>query len=359
VSTDERLSNRAVAAWMFVGATAVGLLLFGYKALDHYARGYAVPAHVPLIEELTAAYGAALLLVLIAPRLVRFPLDARAVIANLAGAAAFSILHTTFNWATRSAVFSLLGERYDYGRMPARFAMEAPMDLVVYASFATGLIAIRQRAIARRQRTDALRSDVKLVEAKLQHLRSQLDPHFLFNALNTVSSVMYDDPARADDVIEHLSELLRASLKSGDTREVPLRAELELVEHYFAVIRARFGDKVSVTVNVPDDLLDAQVPPLALQPLIENAVHHGRLADGQNARIEVRARHSGDQLELEVFDDGPGIPRGTATEVGIGLGALRERLQLLHGKHGTVTTLKRPDGFVVTARLPLQRAEGR
>lgn len=344
---------------MFIAATAVGLLLFGYKALDHYARGYAVPVHVPLIEELTAAYSAALLLGLIAPRLVRSPFNIRAVGVNLAGAAAYSLLHTTSNWASRSAAFGLLGERYDYGRMPARFAMEAPMDLVVYASFAIGLIAIRQRAIARRQRTDALRSDVKLVEAQLRNLRSQLDPHFLFNALNTVSSVMYDDPARADDVIGHLSELLRASLRSGDTREVPLRAELDLVAHYLAVIRARFGDKVNLAVSVPEDLLDVSVPPLSLQPLIENAVHHGRLAGGARAQIEVHVRRAGDHLELEVFDDGPGIPPNGAAGTGIGLGSLRERLQLLYGTSGVVTTDNRPGGFAVTARIPLQRVEAR
>ena len=355
--------RRIEGLWMFFAATAVGLLLFGYKALDHYVRGYPVPVHVPLVEELTAAYGAVLLLLLIVPWVVdhtRLERGAgRAVVVHLSAATLFSILHTTWNWTTRLGVFALLGEQYDYGRMPARFGMEAPMDVMVYACFTIALVSLRHRRLLRQQQADALKSDVKLAEARLRNLRSQLDPHFLFNALNTVSSVMYDEPERADEIIGHLSELLRVSLKSGEAREVSLQAELGLVEHYFAIIRARFGERARLSTSIPSELLDAQVPPLIIQPVVENAVRHGRLGRGEAGAIELCARRVGELLELRVSDDGPGVPQGEARGTGVGLGNLRERLSLMYGNRAQLHAGNAAGvGFVVTLLLPWRPGAG-
>jgi LytS/YehU family sensor histidine kinase len=208
--------------------------------------------------------------------------------------------------------------------------------------------------------------ELSLAQAELRNLRLQLQPHFLFNALNTISATMYDEPAAADAMIAELSQLLRLSLKTVHTQEVPLRAELEALSHYTALMRARFGDQLSVTVDVEPAAADALVPSLILQPLVENAVRHGNVSLLGQGRIDVRARRDGDRLVLLVLNDtearetgeaellSGAAPKGT----GVGLTSTAERLRLLYGDAHRFSAGKSPVnggfGFAVAIAIPFR-----
>jgi LytS/YehU family sensor histidine kinase len=191
-------------------------------------------------------------------------------------------------------------------------------------------IAYFRRSQQRHQRT--LELEAHLAQARLQALRMQLHPHFLFNSLNAISTLVHSDPHKADEMISSLSEMLRWSLDSAAEAEVPLRRELEFLNHYLQIEQTRFGDRLRVEHAVDPETLGAYVPSLLLQPLVENAIRHGVepcLAPGV---VCISARRSGDMLSVSIRDTGIGLP-GSPRE-GIGLANTRARLQSLYpGRH--------------------------
>lgn len=187
--------------------------------------------------------------------------------------------------------------------------------------------------------------EAQLADARLQTLRSQLQPHFLFNALNTISVLMREDVDSADRVLLQLSALLRRSLDGSEAYEVPLREELGFLESYLEIERARFGGRLSYGMRVPDELMEAQVPNLILQPLVENALRHGLAARAGPGRIEIRAERRGDDLTLSVLDDGRGLPPAMTERVG--LTNTRARLDLMHGDQHVFTLGPAPGGGVI------------
>jgi LytS/YehU family sensor histidine kinase len=270
---------------------------------------------------------------------------------HVATLVAFSLAHTSLNWGVRLVLSPLVGlGPYDYGHMPLRYLMEFPNDAIFYLIIQVAVEAVRYYRTLRDR-------ELSLAQAELRNLRLQLQPHFLFNALNTISATMYDDPTAADAMIAELSELLRLSLKTVHTQEVPLRAELEALSHYTALMHARFGDKLSVAVDVEPAAADALVPSLILQPLVENAVRHGNVSLLGSGHIDVRARREGDRLVLDVLDDGPG---GTWEQKGSGVGlrSTAERLRLLYGDAHRFTAGKSPVnggfGFAVAIAIPFR-----
>jgi two-component system LytT family sensor kinase len=186
-------------------------------------------------------------------------------------------------------------------------------------------------------------------EARLNALRMQLDPHFLFNALNTISSQVERDPRLARRMIEHLGDLLRLSLESKDRhrQEVPLAEELAFLEHYLAIQKIRFGDHLRVEIQIAPDVKYASVPCLLVQPLVENAIRHGISRRATGGTLAIRARQVKGQLEIRVLDDGVGLPVGWTLETssGLGLSVTRERIAGMH-----------PDGLSHFAMR--RRAEG-
>ncbi|HUE87733.1 MAG TPA: histidine kinase [Vicinamibacterales bacterium] len=144
----------------------------------------------------------------------------------------------------------------------------------------------------------------------MRNLHLQLQPHFLFNALNAISSKVYEDAAAADAMIARLADLLRYALRTSGGQEVPLGVELDALDDYLALLDARFGENLVCVRDVAAGARDAFVPSLVLQPVVENAVRHGRLAREGRGRITLRARRDGEMLRLEVEDDGPGLPSG-------------------------------------------------
>lgn len=201
--------------------------------------------------------------------------------------------------------------------------------------------------------TQTLRAD--LSEAKLQALRAQLHPHFLFNAMNTIAMLVRGgDNARAVGTVTTLSDLLRRVLRENVSHQVPLREELDFARQYFAIERTRFGDRLRVTIDAADDALDLLVPDLVLQPLVENAMHHGAARTSRACHVAVRARRVEGVLTLTVSDDSMGLPAGwSPAALGVGLGNTAARLTQLHGDSARLQVANNDAGGVtVTVTLP-------
>lgn len=198
--------------------------------------------------------------------------------------------------------------------------------------------------------TAQLERDV--AQARELAIKMQVHPHFLFNTLHAVSVLIAEDPSTARAMIVHLGDFLRATLARAGRTEVTLREELELLMHYLDVERLRFGDRLVVDVTAGDDVLDAYVPDLVLQPLAENAIKHGVSTRTGAHRIRVRARRHDARLELTAEDDGvDGLPADVRE--GIGLRSTRRRLAHLYRDHGMLTLAASPDGGArATVSLP-------
>lgn len=176
------------------------------------------------------------------------------------------------------------------------------------------------------------RLERRFSEARLNALRTQLDPHFLFNALNTISSQVERDPKLARAMIEHLGLLLRLSLDSKDRQEVSLADEIAFLDHYLAIQKIRFGDHLKIDIRIPPEVERAAVPSLVVQPLVENAIRHGISRRSAGGTVVVSAARLADCLEIRVLDDGVGPPSGWTLEnsSGVGLSVTRERIAALH-----------------------------
>ncbi len=198
------------------------------------------------------------------------------------------------------------------------------------------------------------RLETQLVKAQLTVLKMQLHPHFLFNALNSISALMHRDVEAADRMITQLSDLLRLSLEKDDRHQIPLRQELKFLSRYLAIEEIRFHDRLRVELDIPRDCLGAQVPKLVLQPLVENSIRHGIAVSSAAGQVAVRARRRGDRLDLQVADDGPGLV-GVEVREGVGLANTRARLEQLYGEdHRFEFRNRRTGGFEVMLDIPYE-----
>ena len=207
----------------------------------------------------------------------------------------------------------------------------------------------RARALA------ASQLEARLAEAQLQALQRQLHPHFLFNTLHAIFTLVRLDPRAAELMIERLSELLRVTLRNTATQEVPLADELAYLDRYLAIEKVHFGDRLEVIVDVPLGIRDAAVPYLILQPLVENAVRHGLAPQRSRGTVAIVGRREGDELILSVSDTGRGVSGGhlVVLNEGVGLTNTRARLERLYGP-GQRLSFEAPPagGLIVTMRLP-------
>src|SRR3984885_8278062 len=251
--------------------------------------------------------------------------------------AAFAIVSAaTGAW---SAVLQVLFNPW-YRKQPPTFfdtwsmmlLYQALTFLIVYALILTVTFVMDARARMARQITETARLNEELSRAQLAALRRQIEPHFMFNALNSIAGLVRDHSNDAAvSMIVGLSEFLRRATQDSHRPQVTLAEEVEYLQRYLDIQKVRFGDRLQFSMDIPEDLLHAQVPSLLLQPLVENAVKHGiakRVAGG--AARAAGARHNG-SLRLNVYNDGPNIPADwRATHTGVGIGNLRTRLRILH-----------------------------
>ncbi len=357
------MRRRPLAVWFLI-TTSIGTLLFLYKYLAPIAESEKVDIADPLITEFTGAYSAGILffgLLLFMRRAPLFDGDgrlaARRIPLYVLALLLYAATHTSMMWASRKVLFPLAGlGSYDYGRMPLRYLMELPVQLVGFCIMVAVVHAAWRIDEARKRRLRATELEASLARTQLQNLRLQLQPHFLFNALNTISSVMYTDPAAADEMIDRLSELLRVSLRTTQADEVPLSEELATLDAYLAIMKARFGERLEVHIDVDGAAQAIPVPSMILQPLIENAVRHGNAERTGRGAISLRARRRDDMLVLEIEDDGPGADDDAP--IGLGLTTTMERLRILHGDRHRFDATRVAGGFRVTIALP-DRTRGR
>jgi sensor histidine kinase YesM len=338
--------------------TITGFFRLTYKYFDDVAHREAGTFFARVIDETTGTYAAAALFVAIVAFAWRFPLDRpgwrQRIPAHIGVMIAYSIIHTTLMYASRSIISHALGAGpYDYGYLPARYVMEFGNDAVSYLYFLTIITLYRYYLTTRQRELRTAQLERGLAQAELRNLRLQLQPHFLFNALNTISSTMYEDPRSADRMVGQLSQLLRLSLRTSQEQEVPLRDELEVLECYLGLMRARFGKRLTANVVTTPDMLEARVPSLLLQPLVENAIRHGNASHASGGAIEVNVKRVGSMLDIEIVDDGPGAPNGLDVYGrGVGLSSTRDRLRLLYGKGHRFEAGNRNGGFAVSIALP-------
>jgi len=198
----------------------------------------------------------------------------------------------------------------------------------------------------------------ELANAQLLLLKSQLHPHFLFNSLHTISAMMHEDLAGADRMLSRLSDLLRLTLDSIGQHEVSLKQELDFVQKYLEIERIRFAERLSLEIKVSPETLDALVPSMILQTLVENAVRHG-LGEGATGTIEIEAKRDLDRLVLRVADDGKGFPANLLdpAQPGVGLVNIKRRLEHLYPSAHTLKCSNSPSGgAVVRIELPFHSA---
>ncbi|AKQ64892.1 Autolysin sensor kinase [Myxococcus hansupus] len=334
---------------------ALGLLLGLTVCLNILAEGGTVPGLRPFVWELTGALGAWLVLPILFTAVINAP-GPRVGWGRFLGIHAVAFLlftsaHIVLMAVTRQGLYALFDwGPYDYGAMAFRIPMEAMKDLLSYslgATFVSLFTAWKERQ-DRALREASLEGELRA--AQLQALTGQLHPHFLFNALNTVSAVMYEDLARTDRLLSDLGGLLRASLERREATWT-LAEERTQAARFVALLAARFGERVCVRWEVAPGLEQVQVPCFALQALVDNAVKHNQDRT-EPLEVRIRAREDGPDWRLEVEDTGRGFgSRSPASGTGVGLAHLERILALLHDGRARLERGQGPEGGARVALL--------
>src|ERR1039458_8725054 len=343
-------------ALLAVGSTAVGFL-FALPVMS------AANWHEPLLSYLCLWWawgGLTPLIVIFDQRLPFGGMQMRQrVIAHAVAGLIFTAVYLYIDVAARAAVGLLSWSALGFSHMFAKgmFALFT-WSLLVYWVIVGTLQAYHyyRRYVASELRLE--RMEKSYSQARLNALRMQLDPHFLFNALNTISSHVERDPKLTRRMIEHLGDLLRMSLESKDRQEVPLAEEITFLEHYLAIQKIRFGSQLKVQIEIAPEVRFASVPALIIQPLVENAIRHGISRRASGGTVTVSARPVNEGLAIRVIDDGVGLPVGWTLDhsPGLGLSVTRQRIAGLHpnGNSRFEVRSRVEGGTVVEIVLPLQ-----
>jgi signal transduction histidine kinase len=355
--------ERRVALIMLAASVGIGVWQGDAAWLSLRAQGRDIAWVRPLTWELTGALSACLWawLPFLAAKNANEPLrrPLRFVGVHAVGYLLFAGLHTLVMLGSRAALYDLAGwEPYHYsGRPLLSLGMEWHKDAITYLALAVGFGLTRSWQESRRRAIREAQREAELKSAQLQVLTHQLDPHFLFNALNTVSSVMYTDLEKTDRLLADLGQVLRASLAHGATPTWPLRDERAHAERYLAVMLARFGDRLTVSWDVAPDALVVQVPRFSLQLLVENALKHNADLE-QPLAVSIVARRVDGRVEIEVRDNGRGFGDAPAADgSGFGLASLRRALDLCHGPGASLGLSNAEGGGArVQISLPVEAA---
>jgi two-component system, LytTR family, sensor kinase len=363
-----RLNSRGAKFAVWFGIfTLLFLLIFSYRYLGDLATGHSGTFSARLIEEITGCYSAGLLFLLILKFSRRFRINAQNLPQRLPvyllAAILFSLLHTTMMVLSRQAVFRLAGMgEYDYGIMPIRYLMEMANYLLFYIIGVTLIHLYDHYQESRERELRTAQLEAQLAQAELQSLQAQIHPHFLFNALNTISSVVYEDARAADTMIARLSDFLRHSVNASRRQEVTLQEELNFLNLYLDIMRPRFEDRLSVKIDVEPGVNDALTPRLILQPLVENSIKYAADPDSGLINIAIKAARENGLLRIEVRDEGPGLA-ATVRDVpgnGVGLANTARRLERLYGSnHEFAMRNVESGGAMISVKLPYHTDGGR
>lgn len=331
----------------------------GIFVADNLANGEPARLGVILFEEIIAALCAFSLLPGLLLFFKRVPLKRGAILRKvplyLLAWIGYGIALTILLYSSRTILFDVLGwGTYQYGVFLPRMAMETIKQLFVFWTIYLIWLFFLTLRESEEERSRALRLQQELTKSRLQTLQMQLNPHFLFNTLNVISSTMYEDVKTADKMIANLSDLLRRTLDGVNWEEHPLRKELELLALYGDTMKQRFREKLKMTTDIAPETLDALVPGFVLQPLVENSIQYS-MERKKNAVVDVSARRSGETLIITVSDNGPGVEEGfdKSAKNGIGLSNTIERLETLYGSDQKIEIQNiDQSGLRVTMHIP-------
>jgi two-component system LytT family sensor kinase len=338
-----------VRLYIFLYFTAGWMLDVVYRCMDYVTRNQPPHWAERSVEQADGYYLAMALLPWIFFVTRRFPIGLRfqPIAAHLGAVICYSFAHTSLMWGSRLILFPLLSlGRYDYGAMPTRYFMEFPSQFIYYVGWVTAYTVYRNWL-----RTKELEKE--LVAARLTALTHRLQPHFLFNALNAVSAAIYEDPRRADKMLEGISDFLRATLKVPDAPMVPLSSEFGLARRYLDVMKTRLEDRLQFEIECDKDLENAQVPALLLQPLVENAIEHGQ--DPVSGRVEIRLEAAREDtfVTISIRDRGRGFSADGPGANGHGLANARQRLKTVYRDRGSLDLIREAHGTCVRVRIPV------
>jgi two-component system LytT family sensor kinase len=279
---------------------------------------------------------------------------------HLGLAVVMSFAHTIIRFGVQPAIRETLHVNdagiESFYSLFALATLELPVHVFIYGAILGATYLIRYYRRLRERELAATRLSAQLADARMQALRMQLNPHFLFNALNSIAMLVRD--AKRDtalNTLEGLSDLLRYVLEESADQEVKLKHEIDFIERYLEIEKIRFQDRLEVEIVADSDVLEAMVPMLVLQPIVENAIRHGIAGRVAASKITVIARQAGGSLRLRVLDDGPGFRGASSRGAGIGVGIdnTRRRLAELYGEDASLESEDlSPHGAAVTVRLP-------
>ncbi|MEO6213424.1 MAG: histidine kinase [Vicinamibacterales bacterium] len=354
--------------WVFGAATLLGLFstLQAYRLTSlNFKDAMDIQPGSLLVLNLAYWYVPAALTTVIFRLVHRFRVDQdrwiRAVAVHALAAGAFSVLHTAAMLGVRAMLWPAAGKYPGVGWttfVQRIYLTNLDWALMTYTTI-VGLsyaLAYYREAQARAVKESQL--ETRLVEARLKTLEAELQPHFLFNTLHAISTLVHTNPDSADRMISRLSDLLRLTFDRSGAARVPLQEELEFLQKYLEIEQTRFQDRLTVRYDIDPDTLDADVPRLILQPLVENAIKHGVSPRVGHGVIEIVSRRDGDRLWLEVRDNGVGLSGSARSQFrdGVGLPNTRDRLQCLFGEAQALEFSEGSGGLTVRMRMPLQRS---
>jgi two-component system, LytTR family, sensor kinase len=350
------------AAFIFAAWTVFGLMLANQGYMLSELRGQPMPWRHALRHGLFDAYLWAFATLAIFWLARHFPLERgrmrRSIAVHLVAAVFLSLARIVVMVELGRQV-EWLGER-TYSRQFWASSLQNP---VFYALLLGVAHAVLYHGRYRERERAAERLAAGLTEARLQALKMQLQPHFLFNTLNAISALIPAEAKPARRMVARLGDLLRIALEHEETQEVTLREELAFLQPYLEIEQARLEDRLTVVMEIAPETLDARVPHLVLQPLVENAIHHGIAPRIEPGRVEISATRGADNrfLNLEVRDNGPGMDRDiqARTRKGVGLANIQSRLeQLYNGEHRFEVDNHPGGGVVVRISLPFRLGDG-
>jgi two-component system, LytTR family, sensor kinase len=282
----------------------------------------------------------------------------RSAPAHMAGVFLATLVHVSLVTLGREGVYYATGMSSgrwleEFQRM---FFFNFDFEMATYWAIVGLSHALRYHNEAQTRALAATRLETRLVEAQLQTLQRQIQPHFLFNTLNTVSALMHRDVDAADAMLVRLGGLLRQAIETVDVQEVSLAHELEFLRNYVAIEQARFQDRLTVDFKIEPGTEDCSVPNFLLQPLVENSIRHGIGPRAGPGRVWVCASRIGDVLRLEVTDNGVGVDASRLSDLehGVGLSNTRSRLTHLYGERHRFVVMRPPKGgLTVQIDLPV------
>ena len=288
-------------------------------------------------------------------------MSVRTVAVHLAAFAAISAVAAAW-----SAMFQVIFNPWGNRQWPTfvdtwgtNLLFQCLIFLVTYALIVTVTFVVDARESMAHQITETARLNEELSRAQLAALRRQMEPHFMYNSLNSIAGLVRDDRNDAAvSMIVGLSEFLRRASEDSHRSQVTLLEEVEYLQRYLEIQKVRFGDRLQVSVDIPAELLRAQVPNLLLQPLVENAIKHGIAKRVAGGTVRVAGACNNSNLCLSVYNDGPGLSTDWETaQAGVGISNLRTRLRILHGNESELQLkCADPGGVEVMVRLPFKEA---